>query len=317
MEIQDGRYSYGLYKKMSGCPLYIHNTKKACFVRLRGCPYAPIHSDSHMFDAPYVWMPLMFGWLPVSLDAPHMPPCMFGHPHTFWCPPMFRCPIYAWTSPYVWMPLICLDDVWMPHVHTQHKESMLYQTRDVHMPPVHSQHKLSMLCQTKGCPYAPIHLDTPCAAICLDAPPVCLNAPICLDALICLDGPLYVWMPPYVWMSLHVWVPPVWTPLCMVRCPHMFGHPTVCLAYVWLFPVCLDPPNIWGIQRYEGHPNIWECPNIQGTSKCMGGIWTHPKSDKACFLFDVYVQQASKHLPNKHRGIQIYEGVQTYGGIQT
>ena len=26
-----------------GCPLYIHNTKKTCFVRLRGCPYAPIH----------------------------------------------------------------------------------------------------------------------------------------------------------------------------------------------------------------------------------------------------------------------------------
>ena len=90
VKIQDGRYSSGLYKKMFGCPLYIHNTKKACFVRLRGCPYAPIHLDAPicldapcMFDAPYVWTPLMFGWLPVPLDAPHMPPCMLGHPHIF------------------------------------------------------------------------------------------------------------------------------------------------------------------------------------------------------------------------------------------
>ena len=33
------------YKKMFGCPLYIQNTKKACFVRLRGV---------HML--PYIWM---------------------------------------------------------------------------------------------------------------------------------------------------------------------------------------------------------------------------------------------------------------------
>ena len=29
----------------SACPLYINNTKKACFVRLRGCPYAPTDLD--------------------------------------------------------------------------------------------------------------------------------------------------------------------------------------------------------------------------------------------------------------------------------
>ena len=71
-EIQDGRYSSGLYKKgmphMFGCPLYMHNTKKACFVRLRGCPYAP-----------HIWMPQMFG-----------------------------CPLYVWMPPYaslyVWVP---------------------------------------------------------------------------------------------------------------------------------------------------------------------------------------------------------------------
>ena len=43
---------------MFGCPLYIHNTKKACFVRLRGCPYAP-----YIWMPPHVWMP------PVCLDA--------------------------------------------------------------------------------------------------------------------------------------------------------------------------------------------------------------------------------------------------------
>ena len=29
-----------------GCPMYIHNTKKASFVRLRGCPYVPLHLDA-------------------------------------------------------------------------------------------------------------------------------------------------------------------------------------------------------------------------------------------------------------------------------
>ena len=48
-----------------GCPLYIHNTKKRCFVRLRACPYAPIQLD-----------------VPICLDAP----CMLEHPHMFGCP---------------------------------------------------------------------------------------------------------------------------------------------------------------------------------------------------------------------------------------
>ena len=42
---------------MFGCPPYIHNTKKACFVTLRECPYAPIYLDAPL----YVWMCLMFG----------------------------------------------------------------------------------------------------------------------------------------------------------------------------------------------------------------------------------------------------------------
>ena len=100
-EIQDGRYSSGLYKNKwyapicLDAPLYIHNTKKACFFRLRGCPYAP-----YIWMPPYVWMPPctlgcphMFGWPPVCLDAPHMTPCMFGHHHIFGYPCIFRVPL--------------------------------------------------------------------------------------------------------------------------------------------------------------------------------------------------------------------------------
>ena len=132
-EIQDGRYSSGLYKKnvwmpplhtehkesmlcqtkgvsiyphIFGCPLYINNTKKACFVQLRGV---------HM--PPYIWMS------PVCLDAAiclDTPPCVFGFPHMFgWPSVCLDAPIcldapvclgvpYVWTPPYVWMSSICL-----------------------------------------------------------------------------------------------------------------------------------------------------------------------------------------------------------------
>ena len=72
----------------------------------------------------------------------------------FGCPHMFE------------HPAVCLGDVWMPPVHTQYIESMLYH-------------------------------------ICVDAPPVCLDAP-------------YVWMLPYVWMPLMFGHP------IMFGCPHMF-----------------------------------------------------------------------------------------------
>ena len=93
-----------------GCPLYIHNT---CFVRLRGCLYAPIHLYIPcMFRCPqYVWTP--------SYD--YMPP-MFGYPLYIHntkkaCFVRLRgCPhglthlyttLYVWTSPYVQMPAKC------------------------------------------------------------------------------------------------------------------------------------------------------------------------------------------------------------------
>ena len=61
--------------------------------------------------------------------------------------------------------------VWMPSVHTQHKESMLCQTKEVSICPIHFD--------------APICLDAP---KCLDAPiclPLCLYIPTCLDAPVC------------------------------------------------------------------------------------------------------------------------------------
>ena len=85
----------------------------------------------YVWTPPYIWMPCIY------LDAP-----------------------YVWTPPHVWMPPLCFDDVWMP--------------------PVHKQYKESMLCQTKGVSICPIHLDAP---IYLDGclyvwmPSICLDAP--------------------------------------------------------------------------------------------------------------------------------------------
>ena len=121
---------------MFGCPLYIHNTKKACFVRVRGCPCAPIHLDAPMFGCPlYVWMAPICLDITTCFDAPlyvWMPAVHIQHkenmlcqtkgvsicPHTFVCP-MFGCPLYAWIPPYVWKHPLCLDThlyVWMPSI---------------------------------------------------------------------------------------------------------------------------------------------------------------------------------------------------------
>ena len=47
----------------------IYNTKKVCFIRLRGCPYAPIHLDA----------PVCLN-TPICLDVPRT----FGCQHTIW-----------------------------------------------------------------------------------------------------------------------------------------------------------------------------------------------------------------------------------------
>ena len=114
---QDGRYSSGLYKivvpPMFGCPLYIHNIKKTCFVRVKGCPYAP-----YIWMPPYVWMPPICWDAPVCLDACYvwMAPCILDAP--IWLPVCLDNPICLDAPvcigiPYVWMPPICLDT---PHM---------------------------------------------------------------------------------------------------------------------------------------------------------------------------------------------------------
>ena len=155
--------------------------------------------DTTMFYSPYMFGCLFYVWVPP----------MFGHLSMVGCHHMFGHPLY------VWMPSICLADpciigccqmyggiqryeehpniwvhpnVWGAYGHplslTKHAFFMLY---------MYSRH--------------PNIFQT---CMCLDVPPVCLNAPVCLDAPIFLDEP------------------------CMFWCPHMFGWP----------PVCLDAPYV-------------------------------------------------------------------------
>ena len=87
VEIQDGRYSSGLYKKWYA-PICLDvactytTQRKHCYVRLRGCPYAP-----------YIWMP-SYVWMPC---------CMLGCPSYVWIPPVCLDGLL-----YVWMLPICL-----------------------------------------------------------------------------------------------------------------------------------------------------------------------------------------------------------------
>ena len=41
---------------------YTHNTKKACFARLRGCPYAHIHLDAPMFGNSQTYEGIKIYW---------------------------------------------------------------------------------------------------------------------------------------------------------------------------------------------------------------------------------------------------------------
>ena len=213
---------------------------------------SPLCLDAPLYVLMIFWMP------PVHTQHKESMLCQTKGvsicPHTFGYPHMFGCPLYVQMAPicldtptYVWMPLylwispicldtpicldaphVCLDDVWMPGVHIQHKESMLCQTKGVSICP-----------HTFECPlYIWMSLVYFNAPICLGhhpyfwIPPLCFNVPymfghshmfgcppVCLNAPICLDAHLYVWMSPYV-------------PPYMFGCPCMFGHP----LYVWMLP---------------------------------------------------------------------------------
>ena len=131
VEIQDGGYSSGLYKKccaphMFGYHLYKHNTKKG-----RGS-ICPIHLVAPIcLDAPYVWM------APVSLDAPICLPVCLDTPICLGAHLCLDAPV-------------CLDTShmfrWPLYIHNTKKACFV---------------------RLKGCAYAPIHLDAP---ICLDDP---------------------------------------------------------------------------------------------------------------------------------------------------
>ena len=189
---------------MFGCPLYIHNTKRACFVRLRG-----VHMPQ------YIWMcpmcldaPCLFGCPPICLDGPicldtstyvSTPTCMFGQPqcldasHIFGCTSVcFDAPICLDAPVYAWKMFGCL--------------LYIYNT------------KKPCFFRVRGCPYAPHTFGYP----------ICLDAPVCLDTPM-FGCPSYFWMPPYIW-----WHPNIQGAAKHMEgiqtykgCPNMWGHPTI------------------------------------------------------------------------------------------
>ena len=159
-------------------------------------------------------------------------PCMFGHP------------ICLDT------PNICLDDP-------------LYVLMMFGCP-IHTQHKESMLCQTKGCPYVPIHLDAPYVWMYLLyvlmpqyvwTPPTFWMPLLCLDGLCMFGKPLHVWMSPSMFGHPHLfgWPNIFGCTHCMFGCPHMFGCQ----------PICLDSP-MFGCPHPCLWTNMYGCPHMFG-----------------------------------------------------
>ena len=163
---QDGRYISGLYKK-SYAPHMLDApstcmTLKSMLCQTKGCPYAP-----YIWVPPYVWMVPVCLDTSISLDAP----VCLGAPYV-WMPPVCLDTPIGLDAP------ICLDDVWMPPVHKQYKESMFCQTKGV-----------SICLHTFGCP----HMFGWC--------PVCLDTSMSLDAPVCLGAPMFGYL-------LYAWTPP-------------------------------------------------------------------------------------------------------------
>ena len=182
---------------------------------------------------------------------------------------MFGCPLYV-------------GDVWMSTVHTQHKESMLCQTKGMSICP----HTFGCLHMFRHHPYGwmtPVCLDTYHMFGC----PNCMfgyvwmsyawMAPLCLDTPSCLDTLLCNWMPPYVWMMFGC---PLYIhntkKACFVRprgClydTHIFGFPPVCLDA----PIHLDTPHIFG-----NCPVYLDAPIYLDASICLHAhlyVWMSP-----------------------------------------
>ena len=110
--------------------------------------------------------------------------------------------------------------------------------------------------------------------ICLDTllyvwrSPICLDAPVCLDTPVCLDD---VWMPTVhtqhkesmLYHTKAVSICPIHLDApSTIECPHMFGHPSV----------CLDTTNMFGCPQYVWTPlYVWMMfgcpPYIHNTKK--------------------------------------------------
>ena len=246
-------------------------------------PHTFVHSLC--LDVPlYVWTPQMFVCLSGSCETQLLAPVLhttqrkhalsdlggvFYAPIHLYTPGMFGHPLY------VWMPLVCLET-----------PICLYAP---HMLPVHTQHKESMICQTKGV----------CMPQYICAPPCMLGYLSCVWMLpyvwmlTCMFGhPMYVWKPPYAWtggiqtyraVSKHTggiqiyegvqtwqaskYIGGIWTPSKSDN-THM--------------PACKVGKH-FTIQQNE---NPIKTPWTYGASKCMGvyehgGIWTPPKSENA------------------------------------
>ena len=163
----------------------------------------------------------------------------------------------------------------------------------------------------------------------------CLDTPIYLDAHLYLGHPHMFALPQYVWMTpACLGAPYVWTPLSMVRCPHMFGTPPClfgCPSYVWLslyihntkkacfvrlrgcpyapihldVPTCLDAPCMFG------------CHQLYGGIQTYGSLQTYRRHP------NIGVPKLTGGYPNiwgiqTYRGcIQINGGIQHIGGVQT
>ena len=226
------------------------------------------------------------------------PPCMFGCCLHVWTPPyvwtpscMFGHPLYVWTPPVCLDTPVCLDDVWIPPVHTQHKESIL--------------------CHTKGCPYTPYNwMPNMCGwpPVCLDAPicwmppyvwtPLYVWMPLCLDATCLFGHPLYVWMPPYVWTPPvcldNVQMPPIYTKykesmLCHTKgvsiCPHTFGCPLnapICVDTPCMFGclLCFDTTCMFGCSHMFGYPLYVWMPLLH--TQCKESKLCHTKGVSIC-----------------------------------
>ena len=234
---------------------------------------------------------------------------MSGCPHMFGYPLCVCAPLYLDAC-------VCLEDVWIPTVHIQHKESML--------------------CQTEGMSICPLYIWMhPYVWM----PPVCLDIPIYLDtthvwmSLIPLDAP-YIWGHPNMQgAAKHM------ESIQTYRgCANMWGiQPYRGVskhrgqANIWGSANIWGCPNIQvgiqaygGIQTYGRCQNIWEHPNIQGVHPSILGAYGYPLTLTKYAFCVVYVQRESKCMGAYGHPLSLTKhaffvfcmdgGIQTYGG---